>query len=154
MTNLSKLFNLDADLNKFFVGFEDSVSRIQKAQAEIAKNITNYPPYNIRKTGDTTYQIELAVAGFGRQDIEVELADNKLVIKGARKSDDQDRDYVFRGIGMRPFTRIFAVEDKIEVQSAELVNGMLKIALEKLIPEEKKPKKVNIKSHDYDVDNV
>lgn len=149
MKSLDKFFG-SSDLDKYFVGFDSLVDRVQKAHADITKQITNYPPYNIRKTGENTYQIELAVAGFGQQDIEVELAENKLVIKGAVKSGtDEDKDYVFRGIGMRPFTRIFAVEDKVEVQSAELFNGMLKIALEKLIPEEKKPKKIKVQSHDY-----
>ena len=154
MNSLDKLFGL-TDLDKYFVGFDDLASRVVKAHSELAKNIGNYPPFNIRKTGDNTYQIEIAVAGFGQQDIEVELADNKLVIKGAVKSGaDEDKDYIFRGIGMRPFTRIFAVEDKVEVQSAEIFNGMLKIALEKMIPEEKKAKKIKVKAHDYSVDNV
>jgi molecular chaperone IbpA len=153
MTSLQKLFSIN-DLDKYFVGFDDLAGKVAKAHAELAKSVGNYPPYNIRKTGENTYQIEIAVAGFGQQDIEIELADNKLVIKGAVKSTDEDKDYVFRGIGMRPFTRIFAVEDKVEVQSAEMFNGMLKIALEKLIPEEKKPKKIKVKSHDYSVDNV
>lgn len=149
MTSLQKLFALN-DLDKYFVGFDDLAGKVAKAHAELTKNIGNYPPYNIRKTGDNTYQIEMAVAGFGQQDIEIELADNKLVIKGAVKSGtEEDNDYLFRGIGMRPFTRVFAVEDKVEVQSAEMFNGMLKIALEKLIPEEKKSKKIKVKSHDY-----
>lgn len=150
MNTLNKLFGLNNDLDKYFVGFEDLVDRVNKAHTEVAKHITNYPPYNIRKTGENTYQIEMAVAGFGKQDIEIELADNKLVIKGAVKSAQEDeKDFVFRGIGMRPFTRIFAVEEKVEVLSADLINGMLKIALEKMIPEEKKAKKIKVKSHDY-----
>jgi len=155
MNTLNKLFGLNNDLDKYFVGFEDLVDRVNKAHTEVAKHITNYPPYNIRKTGESTYQIEMAVAGFGKQDIVIELADNKLVIKGAVKSVEEDeKDFVFRGIGMRPFTRIFAVEEKVEVLSADLINGMLKIALEKMIPEEKKAKKIKVKSHDYSVDNV
>ena len=155
MNTLNKLFGLNNDLDKYFVGFEDLVDRVNKAHTEVAKHITNYPPYNIRKTGESTYQIEMAVAGFGKQDIVIELADNKLVIKGAVKSVEEDeKDFVFRGIGMRPFTRIFAVEEKVEVLSADLINGMLKIALEKMIPEEKKAKKIKVMSHDYSVDNV
>ena len=154
MTSLQKILGLN-DIDKYFVGFDDLAGKVAKAHAELAKNIGNYPPYNIRKTGENTYQIEIAVAGFGQQDVEIELADNKLVIKGAVKSGlEDDKDYIFRGIGMRPFTRIFAVEDKVEVQSAEMFNGMLKIALEKLIPEEKKPKKIKVKSHDYSAENV
>lgn len=153
MKSLDKLLGL-GDLDRFFVGFDDVVARAQKMHSEIAKQVTNYPPYNVRKTGENTYQIEMAVAGFGQQDIEIELADNKLVIKGAVKSTDEDAEYIFRGIGMRPFTRIFAVEDRVEVQSAEMFNGMLKIALEKLVPEEKKAKKIKVKSHDYTVNDI
>ena len=154
MNDLKRLFGLDK-IDQMFVGFDDQLNRMIALQKEVAKNATNYPPYNIRKTAENKFLIELAVAGFGKQDIEIELADNKLVITGAVKGDDEGAaDYLFKGIGMRAFTRVFAVEDKVEVQSAELVNGMLKIALEKFIPEEKKPKKVKIKSHDYSVDNV
>ena len=154
MNDLKRLFGLDK-VDQMFVGFDDQLNRMIALQKEVAKNVTNYPPYNIRKTAENKYLIELAVAGFGKQDIEIELADNKLVITGAIKGDDEGAaDYLVKGIGMRAFTRVFAVEDKVEVQSAELVNGMLKIALEKFIPEEKKPKKVKIKSHDYRVDNV
>jgi len=149
MNDLKRLFGLDS-VDRLFVGFDDQLNRIVSLQKELAKNVTNYPPYNVRKTADNKYQIELAVAGFGKQDIEIELADNKLVITGAVKNDeDNAADYLFKGIGMRAFTRVFAVEDKVEVQSAELVNGMLKIALEKFIPEEKKAKKIKVKSHDY-----
>jgi molecular chaperone IbpA len=156
MNTLNKLLGLNNDLDKYFVGFEDLVERVNKAQTEIGKQITNYPPYNIRKTGENTYQIEMAVAGFGKQDLEIELADNKLVIKGAVKSATQEdeKDFVFRGIGMRPFTRIFAVEEKVEVLSAELLNGMLKVALEKMIPEEKKAKKIKVKAHEYTAPNL
>lgn len=154
MNDLKRLFGLDT-VDRLFVGFDDQVNRMIALQKEVAKNATNYPPYNIRKTAENKFLIELAVAGFGKQDIEIELADNKLVITGAVKGDDEGTaDYLFKGIGMRAFTRVFAVEDKVEVQSAELINGMLKIALEKFIPEEKKPKKVKIKSHDYSVDPV
>lgn len=139
------------DINKFYVGFDDHVARMAELHKQVTKNIVNYPPYNIRKTGDNKYQIELAVAGFGKQDIEVELADNKLVIKGNTKADTKEDTFLVKGIGMRPFTRTFAVDDHIEVQSAELINGMLKIMLEKFIPEEKKPKKVKVKeSRGYD----
>lgn len=154
MNELKRLFGLDK-VDQMFVGFDDQLNRMMALQKEVAKNVTNYPPYNIRKTAENKYLIELAVAGFGKQDIEVELADNKLVITGAVKSDeDSAADYLFKGIGMRAFTRVFAVEDKVEVQSAELVNGMLKIALEKFIPEEKKAKKISVKSHDYSTENI
>lgn len=133
------------DIEKFFIGFEDQFDRISKMHDDLTKNIPNYPPYNIRKTGENTYAIELAVAGFGEQDIEIELADGKIVIKGNTKHSDEG-DVLFQGIAMRPFTRTFAVDDHIEVQSADMVNGMLKIFLERIIPEHKKPKKIEVKT--------
>lgn len=137
------------DFDRFFIGFEDQVARMMKMHEDITKNVPNYPPYNVRKLDDNKYQIELAVAGFGKQDIEVEFADNKLIVKGNTSSDSQDiADYLYKGVGMRAFTRTFAVDDHIEVQSAELVNGMLKVVLEKLIPEHKKSKKIKVKSTD------
>lgn len=138
------------DFDRFFIGFDDQVARMMKMHEDITKNVPNYPPYNVRKISDNKYQIELAVAGFGKQDIEVEFTDNKLIVKGNTSSEATDAaDYLYKGVGMRAFTRTFAVEDHIEVQSAELVNGMLKVVLEKLIPEHKKSKKIKVKSHDY-----
>lgn len=137
------------DFDRFYVGFDDHVAKMAQVHKEFVKNIPGYPPYNIRKVGENKYQIEMAVAGFGKQDIDIELADSKLIIKGSAHSDDSDADYMFKGIGTRAFTRTFAIDDQVEVQSAELVNGMLKVFLEKLVPEEKKPKKVKIKDHDY-----
>ena len=87
--------------------------------------------------------IELAVAGFAKQDIEVTLDDNKLTITG--NTQDAEENFLFKGIANRAFTRSFAIDDKIEIQDAALVNGMLKIALEKIIPEHNKPKKIEVK---------
>ncbi len=138
-------FSQDAfkDFDKIFVGFDDSINRMAKIHDDLTKNIPNYPPYNIRKISDNTYVIEVAVAGFAKQDIEITLDDNKLTISG-NSSDDADN-FMFKGIANRAFTRTFAIDDKIEIQDASLVNGMLKIALEKIIPEHKKPKKIEVK---------
>jgi len=133
------------DMDKFFVGFDDQFNRIAKMHDDITKNIPNYPPYNIKKTGDNTYIIELAVAGFARQDIEIELADGKMLIKGNVQSNDTEDNFLFKGIANRAFTRTFALDDHIEVQNAELFNGMLKVFLERIIPEHKKPKKIEVK---------
>lgn len=131
------------DFDKFFVGFDDQFNRMAKMHDDLTKNIPNYPPYNIKKTGDNTYAIELAVAGFGKQDIEIELADGKLIVKG-NLSDNTDDNFIFKGIANRAFTRAFALDDQIEVQDAEMLNGMLRIFLERIIPEHKKPKKIDI----------
>lgn len=131
------------DFDKYFVGYEDQFNKLAKIHDDLTKNIPNYPPYNIKKTGDNTYAIELAVAGFGKQDIEIELADGKLIVKG-NLTDNSDENYLFKGIANRAFTRTFALDDQIEVQDAEMLNGMLRIFLERIIPEHKKPKKIDI----------
>ena len=133
------------DFDKFFVGFDDQYDRMVKMHDDLTKNIPNYPPYNIRKTGDNTYVIEIALAGFAKQDIEIELVDGKMVVRG-KTTEDGDENYLFKGIANRGFTRTFALEDQIEVQNAEMLNGMLKVFLEKIIPEHKKPKKIDIGS--------
>ena len=134
------------DFDKFFVGFDDQYDRMVKMHDDLTKNIPNYPPYNIRKTGENTYVIEIALAGFAKQDIEIELVDGKMVIRGKTTEDADEANYLFKGIANRGFTRTFALEDQIEVQNAEMLNGMLKVFLEKIIPEHKKPKKIDIGS--------
>lgn len=133
------------DFDKFFVGFDDQFNRLQKLHDDITKNIPNYPPYNIRKVDDTHYTIEMAVAGFGQNEIDIEIDGGKLVVKGNVSQESEDN-FLFKGIANRAFTRTFALNDQVEVKDAELFNGMLKIALERLIPEAQKPKKVTVKS--------
>ena len=134
------------DFDKFFVGFDEQFTKMQKLHDDITKNIPNYPPYNIKKVDDTHYVIEMAVAGFGQNEIDIEIDGGKLVVKGNVQSTDEEENFLFKGIAARAFTRTFALNDQVEVKDAELFNGMLKIALERLIPEEKKPKKVAVKS--------
>ena len=148
MTQLPSIFGQLRDFDKFFVGFDDQFSKLQKLHDDITKNIPNYPPYNIRKTGENTYTIEIAVAGFGQNEIDIEIDGDKLVIRGNVTSQEQEDNFLFKGIATRAFTRSFAIDDKIEVKDAELFNGMLKVFLERIIPEEKKPKKVVVKSKD------
>jgi molecular chaperone IbpA len=146
---IPSFFSQDAfkDFDKFFVGFDDQFGKLQKLHDDLAKNIPNYPPYNIKKIDDTHYTIEMAVAGFGQSDIDIEIDGGKLIVKGnVTNADETPNDYIFRGIAARAFTRSFALNDQVEVKDAELFNGMLKIALERLIPEEKKAKKVAVKS--------
>lgn len=133
------------DLDKFFVGFDDQFNRIAKMHDDLTKNIPNYPPYNIKKTSDNTYVIEMAIAGFARQDIEIELIDGKMIIKGNVASDEKEDAFLWKGIATRNFQRVFALEDQVEVKDAELLNGMLKVFLERIIPEHKKPKKIEVK---------
>jgi molecular chaperone IbpA len=134
MTFLSK------DLDKFFVGYDKVFNELQKFHDGVAKNIPNYPPYNIKKTDENKYVIEMAVAGFGKSDIEIETEGDKLIIKGEASQTEGDADTLYQGLAFRPFTRMFTLNDQVEIQNAELVNGLLKITLERLIPESQKRK--------------
>lgn len=136
------------DFDKFFVGFEDSAAHMQKLHNDLTKNIPNYPPYNIRKNDENSYTIELAVAGFGESEIDITIDGGKLIIKGNvdAATNALEDNFLFKGIATRAFTRAFAIDDHIEVKNAELFNGMLKIALERLVPEEKQPKRILVKS--------
>jgi molecular chaperone IbpA len=128
------LFN--KDLDKFFVGYDRVFDRLREFHDEATKNIPNYPPYNIKKTADNQYVIEMAVAGFGKQDITIETEGDKLVIKGNAEGDTEETaDTLYQGLALRPFTRMFTLNDQVEVQNAEMVNGLLRISLERLIPE-------------------
>jgi molecular chaperone IbpA len=146
MTQLPSIFSQLKELDKFFVGFDDQFNRLQKLHDDLTKNIPSYPPYNIRKTGENTYVVEMAVAGFGQSEIDIEIDGDKLIIRGNVSAENESSDYVFKGIAARAFTRSFAIDDKVEVKGAELFNGMLKIALERMVPEEKKPKKIQVKA--------
>lgn len=132
------------DFDKFYVGFDDQFNRLAKMHDDLTKNIPNYPPYNIKKVDDNKYVVEVAVAGFSKSEIEVEFADDKLIVRGNAKDDNDGTDYLFKGIAARNFTRTFALNDQIVIQGADLVNGMLKIALERIIPEHKKAKKIEV----------
>ena len=153
MTFVKDVFGRDMfkDFDKLYVGFDDQFNKMAKIHDDLTKSIPNYPPYNIKKTGDTTYVIEIAVAGFARQDIEIELADGKMIIKGNAHGTEQEENFLFKGISNRAFTRTFALEDQIEVQDAAMLNGMLKIFLERIIPEHKKPKKIEVKDSEVSI---
>ena len=134
------------DFDKFFVGYDKMFDQLSEFHDTMAKNIPNYPPYNIKKTDENKYVIEMAVAGFGQSDIEIELEDGKLKVSGSSKADEKDTDTLYQGLAFRPFTRMFTLNDQVEVQNAEMINGLLKIYLERIIPESKKPKKIEINS--------
>jgi molecular chaperone IbpA len=145
MTHIKDVFGRDLQLfDKVFVGFDEQVKRLQQVHDDLTKNIPNYPPYNIKKVDENKYVIEMAVAGFGKSDIEIEMADDKLVVRGNVRNDDRDYPYLWQGIANRAFTRMFALGDHIEVKDAALINGMLKVALERVIPEHKKPRKIEV----------
>ena len=106
----------------------------------------NYPPFDLVKEGDNKYRIEIAVAGFTRDEIDITAQQNVLVVSGRKKDEDEQRgkDYVYRGIANRSFERRFALADHIQVKGADLKDGLLAIELVREIPESMKPKKINI----------
>ena len=103
----------------------------------------NYPPFDLIKLDDNRFRIEIAVAGFGKPDIDIVSQENQLLIRG-RKSDENASNYVHRGIANRSFERRFALADHIQVRGADLKDGMLSIELEREIPEAMKPRKIEI----------
>lgn len=136
------------DFDKFFVGFDDQFGKLAKLHDDFAKNIPNYPPYNIKKIDDSKYVIEIAVAGFAKSEIEITVEGEKLIVKGSAGDNAGADQYLFKGIGLRDFTRTFALNDQVEIKGAAMLNGMLKIALERMIPDYKKSKKIDIQDQE------
>ena len=138
-----------AKFDKMFVGYDGMLKKMYDASTAVAKAIPNYPPYNIAKVDDDKYVIEMAVAGFGKHNLNIEIANGTLTIAGQTTMDDQvnqgiNNQYLYKGISDRSFTRYFNIADTVEIKNAELFNGMLKVWLENVIPEHKKPKKIEI----------
>ena len=126
------------------VGFDRLTNVLDAAQKNGAAD--GYPPYNIEKTSEDSYQITLAVAGFGSADLEVEVRDGQLVIVGKSDSEEQDNQFLHRGIARRAFQRRFQLADHVEVKAADLVDGLLKVDLVREIPEAMKPRKIDIRT--------
>ena len=136
------------DLEKalgFSIGFDSMFDRLLGPSTQYVSNSQGYPPYNIRKEGDTKYFIELAVAGLSEDDLEVELKESVLEIRSKQSTEDE-ANYVHRGIAKRSFMRSFTLSDDIVVKGCGLVNGMLTVELEKIIPEEKRARLIPIGS--------
>ena len=142
MTRLS-IWN---DLRPFSVGFDDLFDHFNNTLEYTVKQPTSYPPYNINKVDDLNYQIEMALAGFGKKDIDISTANSQLTIKSVvDKNKDETAGTIHKGISKRQFTRTFTLADDVVVNGAKLENGLLTISLEQIIPEEKKPKLIEIK---------
>ena len=141
-TNLN-LFDNFNQLTPYAVGFDRVFDQLQN-YVENNSTSTGYPPYNIRKDGEYNYDIEMALAGFSKKDIEVEVADGVLTIRSVKENEEDDNN-LYRGISYRKFNRKFTLADDIIVKDAKLQDGLLKISLEKIIPEEKKPRLITVK---------
>jgi molecular chaperone IbpA len=128
------------DFHRNLLGFDRLVEDFQNF------NNAGYPPYNVEKSGDDKYQITLALAGFVRDDIKIDIQEGTLTVTGEKaESKDDGIEYLHRGIANRSFVRNWSLAEYVEVIEAKMENGMLYIALERIVPEEKKPKSIKIK---------
>ena len=123
------------------VGFDSMFDRFF-GDVDRSESATGYPPYNIRKDEENIYTIEMAVAGFSKEDLEAELKEGILTVRS--KQDQDDGEYLHRGIAKRAFSRSFTLSDDVVIKGADLINGMLTISLERIIPEEKKSLMIEI----------
>ncbi len=144
MTRELTLRSLDIpSIHKFGIGFDNMLDELMRVTSQQAN--TNYPPYNVIKYTDDQFAIELAVAGFNDGEIDVQVENNQLTIKGEQGVDVREGvEFLHRGISARNFVRTFTLADHVEVIEAHVANGILTVNLERKIPEEKKPKKIAI----------
>jgi len=145
----SKDLSIFNSLRPFSIGFDDMFDQFESMLGNGSLGVqTNYPPYNIRKAGKDKYAIEVAVAGFNKDDVEVEYEDNLLTVKtkNVKRTEEKEGDEVIhRGISQRSFARSFTIADDVKVNGAELKDGLLTISCEKIIPEIKKKRLIQIK---------
>ncbi len=148
MKNNLSIFN---NLRPLTVGFDNMFDHFEHMMDDsfFRGTMGNFPPYNIVKTGENTYDVELALAGFSKKDIDVEFKENLLTVKSKKeeKAEDTDEDgnIIHRGISKRMFSKSFTIASDVEVKGAELKDGLLKISMERIIPEHKKAKTIEIK---------
>ena len=146
----SKDLSIFNSLRPFSIGFDDMFDQFENllGNGSLAMQ-SNYPPYNIRKTGKDNYSIEVALAGFSRKDVEVEFEDNLLTVrtKQVNKTEDniENGEILHKGISQRQFARSFTIADDVKVNGAELKDGLLTIACERIVPDYKKKKLIEIK---------
>ena len=146
----SKDLSIFNSLRPFSIGFDDMFDQFESMLGNGGMTMqSNYPPYNIRKTGKDNYSIEVALAGFNKKDVEVEFEDNILTVrtKHLNKSEDQnvDGEIIHKGISQRQFARSFTIADDVKVNGAELKDGLLTIACERILPDHKKKRLIDIK---------
>ena len=149
MTN--KAISIFNQLRPLSVGFDDVFDHFESMfnHQYDSINVPNYPPYNIIKTGKYTYDIQVALAGYGKKDIDVSFENSVLTIKSVKDKDEkevEDNDGVLhKGIAKRMFTKSFTIAEDVEIKGAELKDGLLNVSMEKVIPEHKKARTIEIK---------
>ena len=134
-------------LRPFSVGFDSIFEEFDRVLDSTERYNSNYPPYNICKLNDNDYKIEVALAGYSKDDIEIELKDNTLTVRNKineKVVNDESNGVIHKGISTRQFERSFTISEDIKVKNADLKNGLLNIDLERIVPEEKKPRLIDI----------
>ena len=134
-------------LRPFSVGFDSIFEEFDRMLESTERYNSNYPPYNIRRINENDYKIEVALAGYSKDDIELELKDSTLSVRNKQKEkvvNDDSNEVIHKGISTRQFERAFTISEDIKVKNAELQNGLLNIDLERIIPDEKKARLINI----------
>ncbi len=136
----------DSPFFQHTVGFDRVFDQLERVRGDLEgrTQLTKYPPYNIVKTSDDEFQIELALAGFSKEDLDVEVKENVLSVKGSKTEEDGKRSFVHKGIGGRSFERHFTLADHVEVVGGDLVDGILVVELKRVIPESELPKKIKL----------
>lgn len=135
-------------LYKSTIGFDRFASLIDSG---FDNDANGFPPYDIERLGDNEYRIAMAVAGFSEDELDIELKENNLTIKGNKKADSEERNFLHRGIAARNFERRFKIADYVEVRTADLTNGLLNVDLVREIPEAMKPRTIKIGKNDKEV---
>ena len=125
------------------IGFDRMFSMLDNINGDSAPT---YPPYNIERTGEDAYRITMAVAGFSEDDLSIEAKESVLTVVGEKSEETEDKSFLYRGIAARAFERRFQIADHVKIQGASLENGLLHIDLVREIPEEMKPRKIEIRS--------
>jgi molecular chaperone IbpA len=128
-------------LYRSVVGFDRLADLLDSASTEAS---SGYPPYNIERTGENAYRIEIAVAGFKTEDLNIEVKENLLTVQGRKVANDQAKRYLHRGLAERNFDRRFQLADYVVVEDAQLANGLLAISLKRELPEALKPRRIEI----------
>ena len=147
----NKLPSIFNQLRPVSVGFDNIFDHFENMfddNDEFFRTPTStFPFYNIVKTGDTTYNIEVALAGYTKKDIKVDYADNLLTIKSVKEVKDskESNGIIHKGIAKRYFSKVFTIADDVEIKGAELKDGLLQVSLNKILPEGKKPKSIEVK---------
>ena len=149
MTN-TKALNIFNQLRPVTVGFDNAFDHFERMfDTDFLTTMPSFPHYNIVKTADNQYNVELALAGYSKKDIEIELKEGVLTIKSVKSKEEkevEDNDGVLhKGIAKRSFVKSFTIADDVEVKGAELKDGLLKVSLEKIVPDHKKARTINIK---------